>query len=457
MSDDAARSWLMRQVDAGPGTIPSLVGTRLADGVVTAEALDAEQVAVIHQLDDSTGALGRLGIWMSLEATPTSRRWTLELPALDDERIFAVLPATGDEIPTTLSDALQDLVDGSWSWGPQTTKVQAVRHLLDGSTGEVGQVVDELVRRQDVATPAQSGDRRVYVFGATAEARAQLAAAAGTPARSPGRKVHTGWTSATTALATAAVALRLDLAGAAELSQAGARAMLAAMAVRRQVDGTVSRDLRVEVDWWDGVLSALAAIDSGGLALRGELAGAEVETWVAERLAADRRAVLEDVLAELATARWRELVRELVASTWAEPSPTSDSDVLAALADRSLRRVERRLAELGRAQPDHDVLWLVGGCRRAVARARFPGLLAADGRPKRARRLDALLVETDSVLAALGASVRAASLASTLGVDAPPTAASALAHAERRLRRHRTQAMDVVADLRARLRRRRKS
>jgi hypothetical protein len=455
-------AWAARELDPAAGPLPSLVGAQIAGRAVVAEVDDVERTVRVRSVDSADGALGRLGISVLGETEDgATTRWVLLLPAAGGEQVAAGFAPVEDEVPPLLARALADVAPVPWSTLISTVQVRTVRHLLDDSGADLGRIVDDVVGPLEPG-PGAGPVRRLQVVGATPAVQTALATAVTRElpptaqvggAADPADAARCGWLAAMRVLVAAAPALRLDLDRASELAQGGVRAVLAAMAVRRQVEGEWAPHLRVEVDWWDGALSALAAHDAATAALLAALPDGAVDAWVVDQLSAQHDELLADVQAALATQRWQSLQAELAGSDWDAPSP--GDDVLDALAERSLKRVERRLAELGRVHADHDVLWMVAGSRRAVARAVFPALLGGRRR-KRADRLRGLLAEADRVLGMLGATVRAEALAARLTAEAPPPAATSLASVLERLALRRDEHVAAALDLRARLRKTRK-
>ena len=444
MTDD--RAAIRRELLVAPGTgIPTLVGHAVAGSTVTAEVVDVERTTEVEVLDDAAGSLAAHGIRLGRGGDDGA--WTLDLPA-DGER--AMLWWLGDEMPAEVSAGLVGVTRAALRGVGTELHLRAVRHLLGDDGGELAHLVVDTVGARD--THAGRPPVVVEAAAASAGARADLVRAlvdAGLePPAAPPAEVSDVVAAASAAAArglrAADPALRLEVAGSAGWYRSALRRVLAALAVRRQVGDVSAAGLRADVDRLDGVVAGLDDAEAvvAGLTAAGVPTGDEGR--LAPHLAERRQAAVEDVRAELASPDHLALLDRLGAAPDVAEPP---AEVLVDLAERSVRRVERRLAELGRAKSDHDVLWVVGGSRRAVARARVPGLLGADGREKRARRISDLLADVDTALAALSVTMRA---------KAEAAAAPEAREVRGTLGDRQRELVEELTDLRERLRRRRK-
>ncbi|MDX6234914.1 MAG: hypothetical protein QOH68_4053 [Nocardioidaceae bacterium] len=175
--------------------------------------------------------------------------------------------------------------------------------------------------------------------------------------------------------------VRLDRAGAPTRMRAATQRLRAALALQRQViPDELVPSLRSELAWLDSVLAGLDEIDTSGARIRSALAVQPRELILGpvvrrldRELAADRRAALAAVREALDSARYLDLLESIVAFPSRMPpggaAASRAGDVLPDLAERALRRAERRLAQLGRAPSDDERRWQQRGARRAVQRA----------------------------------------------------------------------------------------
>ena len=124
----------------------------------------------------------------------------------------------------------------------------------------------------------------------------------------------------------------------------------------------------------------------------------------------------------LDSSRYLDLLESIVAFPSRMPSggaaASRAGDVLADLAERALRRAERRLAQLGRAPSDDERRWQQRGARRAVQRATYAEQLHARHPGEIQSRLEATLDEVATVLARLDVSARTQEMLRELAVQA---------------------------------------
>jgi hypothetical protein len=139
-------------------------------------------------------------------------------------------------------------------------------------------------------------------------------------------------------------------------------------------------------------------------------------------LAAGRRSALAAVREVLDSSRYLDLLESVVVFPSRMPSGAAAAsragDVLPDLAERALRRAERRLAQLGRATSDDERRWQQRGARRAVQRASYAEQLYARHPGEIQSRLEAGLDEAETVLARLDVSARTQDLLRELAVQA---------------------------------------
>jgi inorganic triphosphatase YgiF len=224
--------------------------------------------------------------------------------------------------------------------------------------------------------------------------------------------------------------VRLDRAGAPTRMRAAIQRMRAALALQRQVipDETVP-SLRSELAWLDSVLAGLDEVDTSGTRIRSALAVQPKELVlgpVARRLdrelAAARRTGLAAVREALDSSRYLDLLDGIVAFPSRMPpggaAASRAGDVLPDLAERALRRAERRLAQLGRAPSDDERRWQQRAARRAVQRATYAEQLHARHPGEIQSRLEATLDEVATVLARLDVGVRTQEMLRELAVQA---------------------------------------
>lgn len=444
---------LWRELSVWPhARVPSLVGCTVEGSVISAEVADLEHTDQVTVVDDDLGSLTQHRI--RLEHSRVDGGWSLVLPA-GDERAGVRWEGGPEEVPADAVAALVAVHESALRRHGVAPHVRQVIHVLGDDGRELAHLVRDTAPSARAALPATTRHRLEVVAGeATVRAHlVELLESSGFDADAAGEEappdpVASGWLAAARGLRAADPALRLDVAGAAAWQRAAGRAALAALAVRRQVGDVETARLRSEIDRLDGVVAALDEVDALAQPLASVVAA---DRWEDALLAERRRPALEALGAELDSASYRRMLADLAEPPQlAEPPP----DVLADLADRSVRRVERRLAEAGRALTDHDLLWVVGGARRAVARARFPGLLGSDGRRKRARRIGTILVLVDERLAELAGVVRAKAAAGDLARAAG--APDGWREGRRRLAERQAELGHELPELGARLRRRRK-
>jgi inorganic triphosphatase YgiF len=224
--------------------------------------------------------------------------------------------------------------------------------------------------------------------------------------------------------------VRLDRPGAPTRMRAATQRLRAALAVQRQLipDESVTA-LRSELAWLDSVLAELDELDTSGTRIRASLAVQPKELIlgpVARRLdrelAARRRSALAAVREVLDSSRYLDLLESIVAFPSRMPAGAAAAsragDVLPDLAERALRRAERRLAQLGRAPSDDERRWQQRGARRAVQRAGYAEQLYARHPGEIQSRLAAGLDEAEAVLARLEVSARTQDLLRELAVQA---------------------------------------
>jgi inorganic triphosphatase YgiF len=222
--------------------------------------------------------------------------------------------------------------------------------------------------------------------------------------------------------------VRLDRPGAPTRLRAATQRLRAALAVQRQVipDETIN-SLRSELSWLDSVLAGLDELDTSGSRIRAALAVqpkdlvlGPVARRLDRELTSGRRTALAAVREALDSPRYLDLLESVLAFRMPSGAAAAvrSGDVLPDLAERALRRAERRLAQLGRAPSDDERRWQQRGARRAVQRARYAEQLYGRHPGQIQSMLDATLEEVATLLARLDVSVRSQELLRELAVQA---------------------------------------
>ena len=227
-------------------------------------------------------------------------------------------------------------------------------------------------------------------------------ASAGAPGDQAGRKLpasevlDTQLRRAAHAVLTADPLLRLDRPAAPERMSAAVRRLRAGLTLRRQVaPEDLTETVRSELAWLDTVVTSLVNVGDAHQRIRAALAVEPKELLlgpVSRRtdrdLGAARKTALASVRATLDSERYLELMQKVQQLAVASPLPPVSGrakDVLSAPADRAVRRAQRRLGELRRAQSDGERRWQLVGARRAVERARYAEALVPDAVPRHRR------------------------------------------------------------------------
>ena len=441
--------------------LPELIGVGGVESVVPQD----EMVLTATYFDTADHALAAARATLRRRTGGTDDGWHLKLPLADGERLEVHRPIGRSLTPPA---ALTTLVRGF----VRTQRLEAVATLVNKRTvhqllARDGRVLAELAddsvtgeRHGDEGAPLTwreleielvEGDRAVLAALDDAVRAAGLLPAKGAskvgrvlgsaPAQFVERSTFRRRTPVGEVLAArlgevvldlqaADPLVRLDRAGAPTRMRAAIQRMRAALALQRQVipDETVP-SLRSELAWLDSVLAGLDEVDTSGTRIRSALAVQPKELIlgpVARRLdrelAAARRTGLAAVREALDSSRYLDLLEGIVAFPSRMPpggaAASRAGDVLPDLAERALRRAERRLAQLGRAPSDDERRWQQRAARRAVQRATYAEQLHARHPGEIQSRLEATLDEVATVLARLDVGARTQEMLRELAVQA---------------------------------------
>jgi inorganic triphosphatase YgiF len=224
--------------------------------------------------------------------------------------------------------------------------------------------------------------------------------------------------------------VRLDRPDAPTRMRTAVQRLRAALALQRQVvPDDMATSIRAELGWLDGVVAGLDEVDTTHARIRSalavqprELVLGPVTRRVDRELVAARRAALAVVREALESARYLDLLESAVEFPSRLPAQASAATragaVLPDLADRALRRAERRLGQLARA-PSHDERrWQERGARRAVQRASYAERLHSGRAPQIQGLLESTLDEVATVLAKLDVSMHTQEVLRDLAVQA---------------------------------------
>lgn len=207
----------------------------------------------------------------------------------------------------------------------------------------------------------------------------------------------------------------------------GVRANLALQ--RQLVMDEAIASIRAELTWVDSVVAEVAELDAARLSIRAALAAepkglviGPVARHTDRELAVARRRALAVLRETLDAPRYLDLMDRLVqegARTVTDASELGRAgDVLPDLADRAVRRAERRIAQLRRAQSEEERRWQLRGAQRAVQRAHYAEQLASDLVASRDARLVSTLDGVRAVLTEMEVSYRMQDVLRELGVRA---------------------------------------
>jgi inorganic triphosphatase YgiF len=224
--------------------------------------------------------------------------------------------------------------------------------------------------------------------------------------------------------------VRLDRADAPGRMRAAVQRTRAALALQRQViPDEATTALRSELAWLDSVLAGLDELDTSGARIRAALAVqpqalvlGPMSRRLDRELAASRKTALAAVREALDSSRYLDMLESIVAfpsrMSAGGAAATRVGDVLPDLAERALRRADRRLGQLARAPSEDDRRWQQRGARRAVQRASYAEQLHSRHPGEIQSRVETTLDEIAVVLARLDISANTQEVLRELAVQA---------------------------------------
>jgi inorganic triphosphatase YgiF len=441
--------------------IPELIGVGGVDAVVAQE----EMVLTATYFDTADHALAAAGATLRRRTGGSDDGWHLKLPLADGERLEVHRPLGRSQTPPAALTALVRGFIRSNRLEPVATLVnrRTVHVLSDSAGGVLAELSDDFVtgERHDVegqavtwreleielvhgdrailaaldaafragdVQPASSASKLSRVLGAS---RARVVHRPTVRRKTPvGEVLGAALRAAVHDLQTADPLVRLDRPDAPSRMRAAVQRLRAALALQRQVmpdDATTA--IRAELGWLDGVVAGLEELDAARDRIRTELAVqpralvlGPVTRRIDREFVAARRTALAALREAMDSARYLDLldtVVQLPSRLPTEGAATRRSgEVLPDLADRALRRAERRLAQLVRAPSEDERRRQQHAARRAVQRAS----LATQLNPRLATQIQRLveeaLDELSAVLSRLEVSSRTQELLLSLGVRA---------------------------------------
>jgi len=428
--------------------VPDLVGV----GVAASVFAPAEMVLTATYYDTDRLALAATGATLRRRTGGADDGWHLKLPVATGEKLEVQRPLGRSDTPPAALTALLRAVTRTDALVPVASLVtrRVARRLLDDEGRVLVEIADdrvtgerlgvgETVSWREVEVELVDGDRDSFAAVAAAMSAAGFVPATGSskvgrvlgtsPAavgrvrrRTPVVEVlDAGRRAAVRSLLTADPLLRVDRAGAAAGMRAAIHRLRAALATSGQVMPRGPEEpVLAELGWLDDVVAALDQVDTVRPRLRAtvgteprELVLGPVVRRIDRQLSAARKEALASVLDALDSTRYLELLAALEEETAGEGTPgIRAGDVLPALAERNIRRAERRLGRLRRAQSDQERRRQLAGARRAVERARY----VEDLRPGASSA--AVLDEAAGLLAELEASTRSQVVLRMLAVQA---------------------------------------
>ena len=420
----------------------------LADGqalpdLTTVDGVDAvvahsELVLTATYFDTLTHSLAAAGATLRRRTGGTDDGWHLKLSLADGERLEVRRDLGRAQTPPAALAALVRAIVRSDPLEAVATLVnhRSVLHVLDGDGTILAELADDSVtgdrhdvqaatlRWRELEIELVDGDRALLseLDGAVRAGGTQpaggpskvgrvlgSAAPAGRSGRSGSRRKQpaeemllAGRRSAVQDVLCADPLLRLDRPGAASRLHEAVRRLQAAEALHAQVLGdSASTALRGELAWLESAVAGVHGVEAARTRIREALADQPKELLLgpvgrrADReLAAARRTALSVAREALDSQRYLDLLDSVTGS--ATPSPGAPSvgrsgDVLPGLADRSVRRAERRLVELARAgSADDDLSSQVRGAQRALDRALYAEALTIGDGPGSGRMAEML-------------------------------------------------------------------
>jgi inorganic triphosphatase YgiF len=451
--------------------LPNLIGV----GGVEAIAAQAEMVLTATYFDTSDHALAAARATLRRRTGGTDDGWHLKLPLADGERLEVHRPLGRGQTPPP---ALMALVRGFVRAKPLESVAtlvnrRTVHRLLDGDsrvlaeladdsvTGERHAVEGHLVTWRELEIELVDGDRAVLAAldAAVRTAGVQPASSASKLGRvlgsSPvrfaqrptfrrktpvGEVLAVGLRQAVLDLQAADPLVRLDRPDAPTRMRAAIHRLRAALALQRQVvPDEVATAIRSELGWLDTVVAALDELDTTHARIRAALAGqprelvlGPVTRRVDRELGAARRTAVAVVRKALESARYLDLLESIVefpSRLSTQPAAaTRAGDVVPDLAERSLRRAERRLGQLVRAPSDEERRWQQRGARRAVQRASYAERLHSGRADQIQGPLESTLDEVATVLARLDVSMSTQEVLRELALQAQAAGESAFTY-----------------------------
>jgi len=404
--------------------LPDLVGA----GGVDAMVAQAELVLTATYFDTADLSLAAAGATLRRRTGGTDDGWHLKLPLADGERLEVHRGlGRGQSPPTALVALVRGLVRSNRPEAVATLVTRrTVHHLLDPAGLVLAELADDSVtaERHDVHDGQSlvwreleielvDGDRAILAeldvavraggaipaAGASKVGRVLDASLAAAPPRLEGSRrkapvgavLGAGLRQAVLDLSAADPLVRLDRAGAPARMRAAVQRLRAALALQRQVlPDEVTASVRAELAWLDTVVAGVEELDTAAVRIRsglaelpGELVLGPVGRRADRELAAVRRTALAAVREALDSPRYLDVLERVADLPTRAPTDAAaagrSGDVLPDLAERAVRRAERRLEQLRRAQSAEERRWQVRGAQRAVERARYAELLASDG------------------------------------------------------------------------------
>lgn len=417
--------------------LPDLVGI----GGVVSMAVHAEMELTATYFDNETHSLGAAGATLRRRTGGEDDGWHLKLSIADSERLEVRRDLGRSQTPPAALTALVRALVRSASLVPVATLVnrRTVHHLLDADGRVLAEVADDRVSGQrhddvdsDVGTVTWrelevelvEGDRAlleeldaavraagIASAGSSSKvARVLGAGAAGVsvPGQPTRRRRKTpvavvllaGLRSAVTDLLNADPLVRLDRTGAPQRMRSAVVRLRAAVALYGQVvPDKRTAHARAELAWLESVVADVDELDAARARIREALAAEPKELVlgpvgrrVDRELAAARRTAMSLLRKSLDSPRYLDLLDAVASLAASAPAGSGDraGDVLPDLADRAVRRAERRIVELGRSGTEEECGRRLRGAERAVERARYAEALAtgAAGQGAMAQLLD---------------------------------------------------------------------
>jgi inorganic triphosphatase YgiF len=441
--------------------LPDLIGV----GGVESVAAQAEMVLTATYFDTADHSLDAARATLRRRTGGTDDGWHLKLPLADGERLEVHRPlGRGQTPPAALTALVRGFVRAK-RLEPVATLVnrRTVHQLLDGDhkvlaeladdsvTGERHAVEGEVVTWRELEIELVDGDRAVLAALDSAVLAAGVAPAssaskvgrvlAASPVRFAqrptfGRRTPVGEVLAAALhravldLQAADPLLRLDRPDAPTRMRAAVQRLRAGLALQRQViPDDVATSIRNEMGWLDTVVAGLEELDTAHARIRTalavqprELVLGPVTRRVDRELAAARRTAVAAVRETLDSPRYLNLLDSIVEFPSRLPTQpaaaTRAGVVLPDLAERALRRAQRRLGQLVRAPSDEERRWQERAARRAVQRASYAERLYSGRAQQIQGPLESTLDEVATVLARLDVSLRTQEVLRDLAVQA---------------------------------------